>query len=1145
MFPDNELSDPALVAGFRFPVKQLTPADMLQDWEMGGIALNDPSQGLEVQLWHFTLVVDQSTGDSDVFVEAPSVPKTLLFSGLNITEIAGCFDQNMNPMVAYQQGGTPKIWWWDPTAVAMVHTNLPAGSIDLRCTMDDKRRFNVAASDIVLSYVRGGALYYRYQRERYLDEHLLFDTGSVERLISLAMNERWRLQWRLRGQSSAETAVSVTEPFLGDIVYDLCRQSGILPQNINVADLYRDTDLVPGLLVNVDDGLDKPIDWLAEIFQFTKSQYNKKLNFEHKGKEVSFRIPYEHLVVTGTDQALRQEQVDEKGLPRKVNINHIDSTGGFARNKQSATRRSNLITTDEQTNIESKVVLTPDQGATAALTIIKAKWGEQYEYEFSTTIRYTEITPGDVGEVEDAKGVWHRIRIRDKNEDDKVIEWDAIQDAGDLTYGAFGAPGSVLRPPVSTTPGQVGDTILEILNLPVQRDQDDELGLYIAARGVSPGWAGYSLYYSVDEGTSYIFAYTAETPSNIGETVTSLTGTDTSVEVLVPYPLESVTADQITLGYNRAVIGDEEIQYRTATLIDMVDGQYHYALDDLERGVLRTLYDSWPSGARFVQLDPTVTFVQIQRELYNKDIWYKAVSVGQSIDEVDPIAFMFDFAFSQTEWAVGNVVIEPNPDPEGTGVMVTWTPAPRLGTFGAAPFESKYFGGYRLKFGDGFIVDVPPGTTSYVYEDAYVAGTEVTVEVWSLNEITGESAWAGGAGAGAGGGGGEEPGGGDTPAPVVKNPFRVPASITVGTNGGFEDPVDLPYDLPASFGTNLIADGSFTSTATRSHWRTKTGAALPSNWDVIGGYMEVEAADGGDYAAYCYDSIYNTPIWPFPRYTFTVSAKVQAPPGVQVAVGLAWNYISQGESSPQYLEVSDFVDYVGEVTLSHAFEKVIDQQIITIDNYYNTVYYVPVVVFRNTTSGVMFLGKFTDVSLVVASTGLPAMTELPLSNRDLSGGATGWQAVPGVVGLFEPVTVSGGYARHTPSDPHANFQFFVNLDGLSNHGTLEVGKRLRITWKSWCDDNFAVRYHTRYGTAAHVTFTIGGAPLAPGGGSYIVTSALMRGDYTEYEAWYELPNFDYVGDDVECFVAIQMKTPPGKESRFGDLRVWMTDDPEP
>lgn len=739
MFPDNEISDPARVAGFNFPVKTLSSADKLQDWERGGIALNDTSQGLDFQLWHYTLEIDKVTGNGSVYVEAPTVAKTLMFDGLNIAEIAGAFDQNMNPFVAYQQGGSAKIWWYDPTLSSMTHTTLTAGSIDLRCTLDDKRAFNVSDSDIVLSYVRGGALYFRLQRERYAIEHLLFNDGSVERLVSLAMNSQWRLQWRLRGQSESAVAGAYSEPFLGDVVYELNRDAGLKPEQIMVADLYRETDIVPGLKIAIEQGVTKPIESLMEIYQFTKSQHGKQLVYEHKGKGNTFRIPYKHLVVTGNKQAFLPTKVDPLKLPKKVNINHIDSTGGFAKNKQTATRRSNLITNKEELTIDTQVVLTPDQAATAALTIIKAKHGELFDYEFSTTIRYTEIVPGDEGEVEDEVGTWHPVRIEEKNEDNNVIDWKAKFNAGELTYGNSSTPGKYLDPPISTTPGLVGDTIVDLFNVPIQRETHDELGLYVAARGASSGWGGYDMYFSADEGASYSVGYSSEVPSNIGETATSVTDASTSVEVLMPYSLESISPAQIASGYNRAFMGDEEVQYQTATFLGMVDGMYHYNLTGMVRGILHTDAEPWAAGIRFVAYDESVLFVQIERQYIGQDLYYKAVSKGQSLDEVDPMVYLFDPAVNQTEWAVTNVVVE---EAVGGGLKVSWDGSPRIGTFGTAPFHSKYMVGYQVKFANGHIIETTAEEVTY---PEGLLGT--VVEVRARNSITGLGPLADGSGA--------------------------------------------------------------------------------------------------------------------------------------------------------------------------------------------------------------------------------------------------------------------------------------------------------------------------------------------------------------------------------------------------------------
>src|SRR3546814_3495908 len=63
LIPDGVLSTRAVVAGSVDPVKR--PGDFLLDYERGGVALNDPSQGLLAQLW--TLKVERNTTDNSVW----------------------------------------------------------------------------------------------------------------------------------------------------------------------------------------------------------------------------------------------------------------------------------------------------------------------------------------------------------------------------------------------------------------------------------------------------------------------------------------------------------------------------------------------------------------------------------------------------------------------------------------------------------------------------------------------------------------------------------------------------------------------------------------------------------------------------------------------------------------------------------------------------------------------------------------------------------------------------------------------------------------------------------------------------------------------------------------------------------------------
>lgn len=188
MLPDGVLSttpDPYAFSGGR----SLSVSKVV-DFETGGIAVNDASEGLQYQRWRCQLIRGQ------VIIDAPSVAPFVFMENANIEEISLSFDQNMRPALAYVESGTAKLYWYDSTIPGYTTLTLPAGSITPRISMDDKRSNESSISDIILAYVRSGSLYYRQQRDRFLTEYELA-TGITTGLVKIGMNNRFRFQFML------------------------------------------------------------------------------------------------------------------------------------------------------------------------------------------------------------------------------------------------------------------------------------------------------------------------------------------------------------------------------------------------------------------------------------------------------------------------------------------------------------------------------------------------------------------------------------------------------------------------------------------------------------------------------------------------------------------------------------------------------------------------------------------------------------------------------------------------------------------------------------------------------------------------------------------------------------------------------------
>ena len=187
MMPLNILSTTPVQAQFIETVNRRSAP--LVDYERGGIALLDGSQGMNIQEWKVEVI------GNDVFVFALNTPPTLVFSTPGITEISLAFDYSMNPTFAYVDGSGAHLRGFDTSVGGIVTTDFP-GILNPRITLDEKRDLFAVDADIIMAYTRSNGLYFRQQRDRYLTEYLLKEDVNAT-LVSVGMNTSNRLQFQM------------------------------------------------------------------------------------------------------------------------------------------------------------------------------------------------------------------------------------------------------------------------------------------------------------------------------------------------------------------------------------------------------------------------------------------------------------------------------------------------------------------------------------------------------------------------------------------------------------------------------------------------------------------------------------------------------------------------------------------------------------------------------------------------------------------------------------------------------------------------------------------------------------------------------------------------------------------------------------
>jgi hypothetical protein len=185
------------------------------------------------------------------------------------------------------------------------------------------------------------------------------------------------------------------------------------------------------------------------------------------------------------------------------------------------------------------------------------------------------------------------------------------------------------------------------VNINMLRDADNDAGFYAAACGLTDAWRGAALYVSADGGANYSHLLSITNPSTMGATTDVLpdfTGGNvvdelSSVNVMLTHgSLSSTNRDGLLAGVNTAIIGDEIVHFRTATL--EVDGSY--TLTGFLRG--RRGSEAQTSehsiGERFV-LASTSTMVRVPQETADIGIerLYKGVTDGLTLAGTSSQAF--------------------------------------------------------------------------------------------------------------------------------------------------------------------------------------------------------------------------------------------------------------------------------------------------------------------------------------------------------------------------------------------------------------------------------------------------------------------------------------------------------------------------
>jgi hypothetical protein len=365
-------------------------------------------------------------------------------------------------------------------------------------------------------------------------------------------------------------------------------------------------------------------------------------------------IPIEDLGVQKPGNSVLQPvnvtRIQDVDLPSLVEVNFPDPDfpdANFAYGNNIANAKNQLATSNNITSYTFPIAMPFELASAVAEMLIDAQWYARRTYTFQVGMKYLDMDPGDVVDVETELGIRRMIVTKLTVSVDGVIAAQAqLFDYG--PYGNMAAIPTIV--PVNQAPiTPVANPQLVMLDIPLLSDNDNASGAYVAVYpdNQSSRWKGAALY-EVDGSNNYGQVASIPTAATVGAATTALASCgnpaiwDNTNSVTVKLRSGAVFAnarsDVIATGAGLALLGSEIIAFSDVTPLS--DG-VSFILSGLLRGRKGT---EWSTGTHaigdtFVLLDSNVVRVPLAVQKMGVPTTYGTVAPGLGTSNADSTNF--------------------------------------------------------------------------------------------------------------------------------------------------------------------------------------------------------------------------------------------------------------------------------------------------------------------------------------------------------------------------------------------------------------------------------------------------------------------------------------------------------------------------
>lgn len=433
----------------------------------------------------------------------------------------------------------------------------------------------------------------------------------------------------------------------------ICRRAGYTPDQIDTSDIA-DLDMI-GYVRTRQMTARAAIDPLRQAKFFDGYESGRKIRFVRRGGAIQRVFTTDELGVfpSGGERPSKvtTRKLQDTELPRRVRVHYLAQSREYELGQQDSPARVDTRAVNE-VDVEIPMVMDDSEAKQAAQVLWADAWASRYLHDIQVSFGEQRLEPTDVIAVP-IDGWLIRCRILEVTDSLPSHRKLALarDDDGSYNSSAVADEPPTIPPPLSIT----SPAALVLLDIPMVRDSDNNVGVYAAMYPLVPGtFRGAAIYRSTDGGGNWVRVATAANAATTGTVVTALPAAGYAavdgasslvVELDGDEQLSSITRAALlngSAGSNAAAIGAhgrwEIVQFQN---VEPIGGRL-FRLTMLLRGRRGTEHAIGSSqvGDKFVLLTGSgIIRVPMQLSDVGREYLYRAVGTGLTVDSAETITF--------------------------------------------------------------------------------------------------------------------------------------------------------------------------------------------------------------------------------------------------------------------------------------------------------------------------------------------------------------------------------------------------------------------------------------------------------------------------------------------------------------------------